>query len=548
MPANPAEAPAGPPQSTAVSRTGSTESHGTAGVSPDIAASTDPASGSPRTGRNIAALSSGQLLTWTMTLLWTFVVPRKIGPNSMGLIVSGWAVAGVLGTVLGLGTRNYLVREIVVDKSRAPRLIGTALVLRICLTPLFIAAVIAYTHQADYGTEGTLVVWLAAGATLLTLFADPLQAGFQALERMEYLAYSEVINKSAQGLLGVALALVGFRSVGLTACWLVAAGVVILANALWVRPLSRVELRTSPRRVGAMARHSLSYWAFGLFFMLYLWIDSIMLSLMTRPEVVGWYGVPTRLFQTMMFVPVIVSTAWLPRLVAAFTDGPEQLRRAARRPVELVLLLSLPIAAGTAVVAGPLIRLLYGPAYEQAVPVLVLLGLCIPFMYLNTMLGTVVIAAKRQIDWTWVMLGATLLNPLLNAALITVTEHHYHNGAIGAALSLLGTEVVMVAVGFAIVGRYVLDREMLRRFASTATASAVLALAGYAARPLGTVASFIAAGASFALVSFALRVVTPTEIAAAQSAARRALRRVPTLNRGRVRRASPVLTAESQQS
>ena len=40
-----------------------------------------------------------------------------------------------------------------------------------------------------------------------------------------------------------------------------------------------------------------------------------------------------RLFQTFMFLPVVLGTAWLPRLVRAFVDGDAgALRRAARGP------------------------------------------------------------------------------------------------------------------------------------------------------------------------------------------------------------------------
>ena len=56
-------------------------------------------------------IAGGQLLTWSMTLLWTLVVPRALGPAGMGSIVTAWSVTGILGIVLGLGTRNYLVRE-----------------------------------------------------------------------------------------------------------------------------------------------------------------------------------------------------------------------------------------------------------------------------------------------------------------------------------------------------------------------------------------------------------------------------------------------------
>lgn len=486
-----------------------------------------PAEEGSRLGRNVGALAGGQIVTWTMTLLWTLVVPRALGPAGFGIITAAWAVTGILGIVLGLGTKNYLVREMVVDRGEGPRLVGTALVLRLVLTPLLIASAVVYGRIAGYDDEATLVLYLAVAATIFLQLAEPLQAGFQAIERMEYLAYSEVINKSAQGLLGVALAVLGFREVGITACWMTMAGVVLVLDAVWLRRHVRIDLRTSGRRLATMVRQSLAYWAFGVFFMLYLWIDVTMLSLMTREEVVGWYGVPTKLFHTVMFLPVVIATAWLPRLVQSFQESPERLRQTARTPLELVLVLGLPVGAATAMAAEPAIHLLYGSAYSPAVPVLVVLGLCIPPMYVNIMLNQVLIAAKRQVAWTWAMAGATVVNPAFNLVLIRVTERRYGNGAIGAAVALVLTEVLVVTFGFAMVGRSVLERRAVRRFALVAAASAAMWGVAYVAEPIvGTAASLAAGAATFAVLAAALRLVTPEEAAFVRGAVDRTRRRV----------------------
>jgi O-antigen/teichoic acid export membrane protein len=478
-----------------------------------------------RLGRNLTALAGGQLVTWTMTFLWTLIVPRALGPSGTGLIVSAMAVAGVLGVVLGLGTRNYLVREMVVDPDAAPRLLGTAVVMRVLLTPVFVAAVVVYAHFAHYGHRGTVVLYLAAGATLLTLFAEPLQAGFQAIERMEYLALSDVITKSGQGVLGIALVLIGFRAVGIAGSMAAVAALVVVLNAAWLSRWLRVDLRTNAAHLRDMVRQSVAYWAFGLFFMFYLWIDSVLLSLLTRSEVVGWYGVPTRLFQTLMFLPALLSTAWLPRLVSAFGEGPERLRDAARTPLELVGLLGPPICAGTVVVAGPMIHALYGSAYDRAVPVLIVLGLCVPPMYLNIVLNNVLVAAKRQVLWTYVMAGATVVNPLINVALIPFTEHRYGNGAIGAAVSLLLTELVILVAGFVIVGRSILDRATVQRPLLATVASVVSWAAAHVVHPFGAIASLGAAGVTFVLLAAAFGLARPDEIAAARSTLARVFRR-----------------------
>ncbi len=115
-------------------------------------------------------------------------MPRALGPAGVGIIVTSWSVTGVFGIVLGLGTRNYLVRELVVRPGSASRLIGAALVLRIVLAPVFAAAILIYAQIAANGYELRVALYLAAAATILTLLAEPMQAGFQAIERMEYLA------------------------------------------------------------------------------------------------------------------------------------------------------------------------------------------------------------------------------------------------------------------------------------------------------------------------------------------------------------------------
>lgn len=497
-----------------------------------------------RIGRNVAALVSGQLVTWTMTLAWTVVVPRLLGPASIGIIVSAMSVTGILSIALGFGTKNYLVRAIVVSRGDAPGLLATATVLRLLLSPVFLIVLAVYAHFAKYGHEGTVVLYLAGGATVLMLLAEPMQAAFQAIERMKYLAYSDVINKSVQGLLGIVLAVMGFGAVGFAGCWMVMSGVVVLLDALWLRDHVQLQLRTNIRRLVSMARESVAYWAFGMFFMIYLWIDTAMLSLMTNSTVVGWYGVPTKIFQTMMFIPVLLTTAWLPRLVTVFERAPSKLQEAARTPIELVLVLGLPITAGIAVAAGPLIHLVYGSAYDHATPVMIILGLCIPPMYLNIMLSTVLVAAKRQVLWTWVMAGATIGNPVVNAVLIPITQHRLGNGAIGAAISLLVTELAIVAVGIVMVGPSAIGWRQIRRFLLTAVASADMWAASYVSRGLGTVPSIAAGCVVLLAVAVVFRLATPDEIAYVRERLRRLAHRLP----GPIGRVAAVAEAEGTTS
>lgn len=477
-----------------------------------------------RVARNLGALLGGQAITWSVTLAWTVVVPRALGPVGLGILVSAQSVSGVLGIVLGMGTRNYLVREAVTNPADGPKLVGTALVLRIAIAPLVGVAAVIWARVAGDGHQAATVLYLITAMTVLTLITEPLQAAFQAIERMKYLAYADVINKSAQSLIGIALVLVGFTVIGIAANMAIIAVVVLVLTFWWLRPHFEVDVHTSLKRMAHMMRQSVDYWAYGLFGMVYFWIDTIMLSLMTRPQVVGWYGVTSQLFQTLMFLPVLVQTAWLPRLVGAFASGHRELTETARTPVEMILTISAPIAVAMGLVADPLIHAVYGTAFAHAVPVMVILAFCIPPIYLNIILATVLLAAKRQRVWTIVMAVAALVNPLFNLVLIPLTEHRYHNGAIGAAISLVLTEVLMDAVGLWLVGRHVLARRGVTRCSAAVLASAGMAGVAYAARPLGPPIALAAGFAAFGILVPVLRVVRRQEFELVRAGLAHALR------------------------
>jgi O-antigen/teichoic acid export membrane protein len=476
-----------------------------------------PSAAGQRVARNLGALFGGQAITWTMTLVWTLIVPRALGPVGFGILVSAQSVAGVLGVVLGMGTRNYLVRETVVDRPAGPKLVGTAIMLRLTVAPLVGLSAVVWARMAHYGHDATVVLYLITAMTILTLLTEPLQAAFQAMERMKYLAYADIVNKAAQSVVGIALVVLGFKVVAIAANMALMAVVVLIITYWWLRPHFHIDIKTNVTLMTHMTKQSVAYWAFGLFGMIYFWIDTIMLTLMTRSEVVGWYGASTVLFQTLMFLPVLVQTAWLPRLVAAFVDGRRELVKTARAPVELVLVISVPIAAGIAIVADPLIHAVYGPGFAQAVPVMIILAICVPAIYLNIILASVLLAAKRQAVWTVVMAGAAVFNPLLNLVMIPLTEQRYHNGAIGAAISLVLTELLMDVFGFFLVGREVFDGRMMKRCSLVALASAAMVGVALAARPLGTVESLAAGVATLLILVAALRIVRRDELEMVQS-------------------------------
>jgi O-antigen/teichoic acid export membrane protein len=462
--------------------------------------------------RNFAALFGGQLVTWMMTLVWTMIVPRVLGPDEFGIVTAMLSVSGVSALFLGLGARQFLVREIVLHRHETGKIVGTAIVLRITLTPIVAVAAYTFAHLAHYNHEQSLALYLATLFNVIVLLNEPILAGFQAIERMKYIAFVDVINKSAQSLLGIGVALVGLGAIGITANMAVVAFVVLGLSVVWFGRHVRIELATGLRVVSNMARQSSGLWLTGVFFTFYLWIDTIMLSLMTTSKVVAWYGASTTLYQTLLFVPNLMATSWMPRFVGAFKRGRlEGMYRTARKPLELVLVISAPLAAGMAIASAIIVRLLYGSAYDGAAPVLAILSLCLPATYTGIMTVHMLIASGRQRIFQYLMLGATLVNPPLNYLLISWAQRTFHNGAIGAALALLVTEL-LVSVGGVCAVCHVVARPLVRRCALSFGASAAASGVAFVAAPLGAIPGLVGGMATLVILIAWWRIPTEEEI------------------------------------
>ena len=461
--------------------------------------------------KNIGLLTGSQVTTWLITLLWTLIVPRILGPRAIGMLTTAVATVGIVATLVVLGLTVLLVKEIARDRRRASRLVGGVLLLEVVLYLPAVAVIVLFMNVSGFEYHQKIVLLIAAAGMLPMVLRAPLEASLQGLERMEYSAMSGVISKVVNSVGGVILVLLGLGVIPLTFLGLAAESLVLALNVRWYRKYFSVDWKVPPRQLGRLFASSLPYGATYLVANVYTYIDSVMLAIFTAATVVGWYGVSTRLLGTLMFMPVIVSTALLPRLSSVF-DGTMQRVYAAAQPVfELILCFSLPITAGTIMVAGPVVRLLYGPDFDSSAVVLAVAVVSVPFTYFNILAWKVLVAANRQGVWAKVMVVTTVANIALNAFLIPPFQAIYHDGAIGSAAALVATEAIMSAAALWLLKGLLTGRSW-GRLMRCALATLAMSAAVWWAERYGLPAELAVGFVTFAAAAFALRVVAVPEL------------------------------------
>jgi O-antigen/teichoic acid export membrane protein len=463
--------------------------------------------------KNIGYLLGGQVATWGLAILWTVVVPRQIGPIGMGQYVTVWSATGILIVLVGLGTRTVVVTEIARDPASAGKQVAAAIGARLALFLPGAGVMAAYLLFAHFDQYQVVLLIIATLSQPVALVNEVLLAAFQGLERMQYLAYLDVLFKVVTTVGGVVLVLLGFQVLGLVLLATTGLILVLVTSLYWAHRHFDLMLRVDPAQIRRMIVASLPFWAVTVLATFYMWIDSVMLALMSSPAEVGWYGVPTKLFATVLFIPVIIGTATLARLTATHREGLARFRSELTPIVESTLVISLPIAAGTFAISGPLINTLYGRAFADSAIVLSILALAIPATYLNIVVNQSLAASNRQVVWTKVMLVSTIANPLLNLFAIPAAHALWHDAALGAAWSLVATELLMAAAGIYLV-RSSIDPVLLFRVGRVAFASLLMAVAVELAQRFGLPVQLGLGVAIMAALAFPLRLVKPNELAA----------------------------------
>ena len=438
-----------------------------------------------------------------------------MGAEAIGklhLALSVWAIGAVFVT---FGMDLLLTKEIARDPTKAAALITTTAIIRIPLFMVSFAAVMLYTNLANTPAETVPVIIAIGIGQLIWQFGAACRASFEGLEQMQHISYADIASKAFNTFVSIALLFLGY---GVVAIAIVNIGMAVVYTLVMLRPLSKsVELKFEfdLKLVWWMLKAGVPYlFIFGLA-VLYVQVDAIVIANLVNEVTLGWYSAADMLFGTMLFVPSVFITAIFPILSRMHSNESDSLPHVMNRSFNLLLLLSVPIGLGVAVIATPLIVLISGAEFVNSGPVLSVMGIVLMFMYQNILLGRFLISIDRQNTWTIVMGVAVVGTILLDIILVPYFHNNYGNGAIGGAVAYAITEGVMLTFGLYLL-RDNLDRGNISVAARTLIAGIVMAAAVYPAKDLPLILPILIGAIVYAAMVYLLKLVPPEDLAMAR--------------------------------
>ncbi len=479
-----------------------------------------------QTVRNTFIMLASQLTTWSLTIAAMLVVPAYLGPEGFGKLFFAYSFSALLAIAVDLGLDTYLLKEVPRRDGDAARLLGNALALKAALFTVVFAAGIALLKLLGYDSETMWVVGISLVSIWSYGWIKSLTSVFQSFDRYAPPNLALVAEKLVFTLGAIAVLTTGIAGTH-GAIWI--SGVFLvstLVNLGWclrsMRGLVPIRLSLQPAACRELVVGCMPFLIWAVFSQIYLYINGTLLSIMTRDEVLGWYGVSVKLYGTLLFLPYIFTSVLIPALSRSYVGSPDAFQRAGRKAFELLLVIAVPMTVGLVLCADRVIDLLYGAEqFGRSAGSLRILAVGLVPIYLSMILGSVIIAMDRQKQWAKASVVAACLNVGLNLGLIPLFDRLTGDGGLGAASATAVTEFFMLAYFIRLLPAGYLGRGTIATAARTLVAAGAMACAVLAAWKLPLPAVMGLGALVYAAAALALGTVSRADMALALSAVRR---------------------------
>jgi O-antigen/teichoic acid export membrane protein len=475
--------------------------------------------------RNAAVRTAGEIGAKLASVVFFVAIARELGERSFGDFAFALSFTTVLLIAAGFGTEELVAREVARERGRIHDLLSNVIAMKAAMSVVLLLVAAAVVNVAGYPSDVRVAVYLIGAGVAVENLARSWHSVFQGYERMEFISLGLIAQRFTTAVAGVVVLALGGTLVAVSATFL-GGCLVGLAVAMWAmrRYLVRPRIEIDRARWWPLARAGIPIGIVTLLLTTLLKLDQTLISFLAGGNEdnseVGFYGAAFRLVEATLFIGWSFSDAMLPWLARQQGD-PTRLARGYELGLKAIGAVLVPIGIGFVLFAEPLIDLLYGDNYEEAVDPLRLLGATVVFSGVNYMASITLIARDRPGRFARAVGVVVVANVVMNVILIPPY------GAVGAAISASVSGLALTLMSLWMTAGVAPGLRPLRAFGGPLAGGL-----GMTAAVLGTGLPFVPAvvvgalGYALCLLAFE-RLFFPDDLARVRSLLRRAARTAP---------------------
>jgi PST family polysaccharide transporter len=382
---------------------------------------------------NIGWLSGDRIVRMLGGVIVGTAVARYLGPGQFGLLNYGLAIYGLFNIVSNLGLDFLVVRDVALDESRSPQILGTSFILKGVASVITTVAAIAATKLLEPQNAVLIVIVALMSLASISQALDVIDYFFQARTQSRY---SVVPRNIVFVLASIArLAAIFLHQSLLVFAWIAALEVLLSELGLAVSYV--YSRRLWPRwnwhmpHARSLLVESWPLLVSSLMIMVYMRSDQILLGKLASEAAVGEYSAAIRLSEIWYTIPVIICASVMPRMLKSREENPQRYYARLQRLYDGMVLFSVVVAVCTQFLGPLMVRLLYGRQYTSAAGILSVHIWTGVFVFVGCVSGQQLIQEKLTLN----TLQRTALGAIVNVILNIIWIPRW--GVIGSAMATL---------------------------------------------------------------------------------------------------------------
>ncbi len=366
---------------------------------------------------SIGALLSGTALARVLSAVGLLLMARLVGREQFGQYAACWSLARLSAVVFSLGFESWLLHQRSSERELLARRTSAALLVEGALGLAWLAGLVALSTVLPASVFPLPVLMLVAVVVWTEQLATVVWSAFKAAlqNRITFL----LLTLYQLLLFGVTAGLVLAGVEALQPYLLLRAAASVVAVTLTLAVLVwQLGLPFVPEQLWAFTRASLPFALSMLLTLLYERADVVIIGFWLGEEQAGLYAPAVTLMSSLFLIPAALFGVLVPLWSRLYATRGRAIWSSARTFLLGSSGLGLLMAGGVALLAHPLIRLVYGDEFRAAGDVLVVLSAILFLRCLTFVAASLIVAVGRQQQRVVVQAMAAALNVGLNLALV----------------------------------------------------------------------------------------------------------------------------------
>jgi O-antigen/teichoic acid export membrane protein len=439
--------------------------------------------------RNIVAILSGDVGSRVIGFFVTVYLARIFTPASFGLVNLGLAALGYLFLINSPGIQILEVRNAAATEGGMGVRAGAILSMRLFLAPLLLLITAAVLYAGNVPRETSEII-LLYGLSLLPL-ALSFDWLFGGKENFRLITAARLLNACIFGLATVSLV----RSDGdvrWTAIAFFAGNVAatLLLGMTYFRRYGAPPFSWDPGAWKVILRENIPVGSAMLLAQSVTNLPPLVIGVLLTNTDVGMYSAGLKLSFVILIIDRTFNAMFLPVATRYAIGRPEDLKRVLDVVLKAIIAFMVPLLVASCIVAGPAVRLVFGPGYEPAVPIFRILTGYVFVTIANSLFVCTLIARERTKEYARIVgfgAGVVFVSVVVLTALM---------GAPGAAWGTILGETVILVLLFRATGR-IAPLPPAGHLLRPALAGGAMAAAAVVTAPLGVPFSLATSAAVF---------------------------------------------------